>query len=266
MSNISPLAVIDPKARVADDAEIGPLCVVGPESVIGSGTRLISSVTLMGRVTLGRNNVLFPNVVIGGPPQDRKYRGAPTEVIVGDDNVFREAVTVHRGTEKGGGVTRVGDNNMFMVNSHLGHDVQMGSNCTLANNVMVAGHVVVGDCVNMAGGVGIHHFVTIGEYAFIGGYSRIHHDAPPFCKIDGADLVRGLNVVGLRRGGFTSDDIEALEEAWKRLFHRDIPFAIAIAQFDTMNGLNPHVNRMIEFLRRRDLGKHGRYLEAARAR
>jgi UDP-N-acetylglucosamine acyltransferase len=124
--------------------------------------------------------------------------------------------------------------------------------------------VVVGDCVNMAGGVGVHHFVTVGEYAFVGGLSRIHHDVPPFCKVDGADLVRGLNVVGLRRAGFSEDDIEALESACRRLFYHDTPFAIAMAEFDTMNGLNPKVKQMIEFLRRRDAGKHGRYLESLR--
>jgi UDP-N-acetylglucosamine acyltransferase len=263
---ISPLAVVDPKAHLAENVEVGPFCVVGPDVCIGAGCRLTNHVTIVGHSTIGSNNVFFPHVVIGTAPQDRKHKGATTRVEIGDGNAIREAVTIHVGTEKGGGVTRVGNNNMLMVNSHLGHDVQLGSNCTLANNVMIAGHGVIGDNVNMMGGVGIHHFVTVGEYAFLGGYARIHHDVPPFLKIDGADLVRGLNKVGLARAGFALADIAALDEACRRLFYREKPFAVALAEFDMMNGINPHVKRMIEFLRRRDAGRHGRYLESLRAR
>jgi len=265
---ISPHAIVDPKAEIAGDVEIGPLCVIGPHVRIESGCKLISSVTVMARVTIGRDNVVFPNCVLGGPPQDRKYKGAPTRLEIGQNNIFRESCTVHVGTEKGGGVTRIGNNNMFMVNSHMAHDVQFGSNCTLANNVMVAGHVVVGDNVAMMGGVGVHHFVTVGRFCFLGGYARIHHDAPPYMKIDGADEVRGVNAVALRRAGFAEPDIEALEEATRRLFYREgkMSFAAALAEFDTMNGLNPHVKHMVEFLRKRDLGKHGRYQQTAMAR
>lgn len=263
---ISPLAVVDPQAQLASDVEVGPFCVIGPDVRIGPGCRLMNNVTIIGHTTIGKNNVFFPNAVIGAAPQDRKYKGAPTRLEIGDNNTIREAVTLHIGTEKGGGVTRVGNNNLLMVNVHLGHDVQLGSNGTLANNVMIAGHVVIGDYVNMAGGVGIHHFVTIGDFAFLGGYARIHHDVPPFLKIDGADVVRGLNKVGLARAGYTQADIEALDDACRRLFYREKPFAVALAEFDTLNGINPQVKRMIEFLRRRDAGRHGRYLESLRAK
>ncbi len=194
---ISPQAVVDPKADIADDVEVGPFCVIGPDVKIGAGCRLLNSVTILGDTTIGRDNVFFPNTVIGGAPQDKKYKGARTRLTVGNGNVFREACTIHTGTEKGGGVTRVGDNNLLMVNCHLGHDVALGSSCVLANNVMIAGHVVIGDYVNMMGGVGVHHFVTIGDYAYIGGYARIHHDVPPFVKIDGADEVRRLKDITL---------------------------------------------------------------------
>lgn len=264
MPKISPHAVVDPHAQVADSVEIGPFCVVGPDVVIGDGCRLVSSVTLMGRTTLGTNNLIYPNVVLGGAPQDKKYKGAPTSLVVGNDNVFREAVTIHRGSEKGGGITRVGNGNYLMVNCHMGHDVQFGSNCILANNVMVAGHVIVGDYANMAGGVGIHHFVTVGEYAFIGGYSRIHHDVPPFCKIDGADLVRGINTVGLRRAGLGDPDVEALEVACRELFYSDKPFATAMVDLSANPKLNGYVKRLLDFLRLRDCGRHGRYLESKR--
>jgi UDP-N-acetylglucosamine acyltransferase len=263
---ISPHAIVDPLAQLAPDVEVGPFCFIGPDVSIGAGTRLISGVTIMGQTRIGRRNTIYPSCVLGGSPQDRKYSGAKTRLEIGDDNLLREAVTIHVGTEKGGGITRVGNGNMLMVNVHLGHDVQMGSNCTVANNAMIAGHVIVGDGVNMAGGVGIHHFVTIGEYAFLGGYARIHHDVPPFLKIDGADEVRGLNKVGLSRAGFTEEDIDALEEACRRLFYKDKPFAQALAEFDTLNGLNCHVKRMVEFLRQRDLGRYGRYQESRRAR
>ena len=266
MTQVSPLAVVDPSAHVAEDVEIGPFCVVGPDVTIGSGCKLLNHVTITGYTTVGRDNVFFPNCVIGAAPQDRKYRGAKTRLEIGDGNAFREASTVHVGTEKGGGITRVGNNNLLMINAHLGHDVQMGSNCTISNNVMIAGHVVIGDNVAMMGGVGVHHFVTIGEFAYISGYARIHHDVPPFCKVDGADTIRGLNAVGLRRAGVSEPDIEALEDACRRLFYREKPFAVAMAEFDTMNGINGYVKQMINFLKRRDAGKHGRYLESLRAK
>ncbi|MGE5608778.1 MAG: acyl-ACP--UDP-N-acetylglucosamine O-acyltransferase [Bacillota bacterium] len=263
---ISPHAIVDPKAQLADDVEVGPFCVIGPDVTIGAGCRLLNNVTIMGHTTLGRDNIIYPNVVLGEPPQDRKYKGAPTRLEIGNGNQMREAVTAHVGTEKGGGITRIGDNNLLMVNAHVGHDVQLGSHCTIANNVMLAGHVIVGDYVAMAGAVGIHHFVSVGEYAFLCAFSRIHHDVPPYVKVDGADEVRGLNKVGLERAGMDPADIDAIDEAIRRLFYRDKPFATALAEFDTLNGLNQHVKRLVEFLRQRDMGKYGRYLESRRAK
>src|SRR3954470_6650480 len=187
---ISTQAVVDRNAEIADDVEIGPFCVIGPDVKIGPGCRLLNNVTILGDTTIGRDNVFFPNAVIGGAPQDKKYKGARTKLTIGNGNVFREAVTVHLGTEKGGGLTTVGDNNLLMVNAHVGHDSRLGSNCVLANNVMIAGHVLVGDHVAMMGGAAVHHYCIIAEFAYIGGYSRVHHDVPPYCKIDSADLVR----------------------------------------------------------------------------
>jgi UDP-N-acetylglucosamine acyltransferase len=265
MPKISPLACVDPKARLAEDVEVGPFCTIGADVTIGGGCKLISHVVLTGNTTIGRGNVFHPNCVIGGIPQDLKYRGAPTKLEIGDNNQIREAVTIHIGTEKGGGITRVGSNNLLMVNAHIGHDVQLGSRCILANNTMLAGHVVIGDNVAMMGGSAVHHFVTIADYAYTAAYARITHDVPPFVKVADNDRIRGLNVIGLRRAGFSEDDIEALDLATRRLFYdRNKPFAIVLADFDLMNGINPHVKRMIEFLRRRDLGKHGRYLEGKR--
>jgi UDP-N-acetylglucosamine acyltransferase len=266
---ISPLAAIDPRAEIAPDVEIGPFCVIGAGVQIGPGCRLINSVTIQGPAIIGPGNIFHPNAVIGGNPQDRKFKGSLTRLEIGSNNIFRESCTVHRGTEHGGGVTRLGSNNLFMVNVHIGHDAQLGSNGMFANNVMMAGHVHVGDYVAMMGGVGLHHFVTVGDLAYIGGYARIHYDVPPFVKIDGADEIRGANSIGLKRAGFLENDVVAIEDACRRLFYRDRaskPFSVALAEFDTFNGINPHVKKMVEFLRRRDTGSRGRYLETLRTR
>jgi UDP-N-acetylglucosamine acyltransferase len=264
MPKISPQSLVDPKARLADDVEVGPFCLVGPNVSIGAGCKLLSHVVIQGITTIGKGNTFHPHSVIGGPPQDLKYQGAPTRLEIGDNNLFRENVTVHTGTEKGGGVTRVGNNNMLMVNAHVGHDVIMGSRCIISNNVMIAGHVLIGDNVAMMGGVGIHHFVTIGEYAYLAGYARIHHDVPPFVKVADDDEVRALNSTGLLRAGFSEADIEELKQAIRHLFYGEKTFSTKLKEFDTNNGINPHVKRLVEFLRQRDNGKHGRYLESKR--
>jgi UDP-N-acetylglucosamine acyltransferase len=262
---ISPQAVVDEKAEIDESVEIGPFCVIGPHVKIGPGCKLLNNVTILGHTTIGRDNIFFPNAVIGAAPQDLKYRGAPTRLTIGDGNVFREAATVHVGTEKGGGVTRVGNSNLIMINVHLGHDVQLGNRCVISNNVMIAGHVIIDDNVSMMGLVGIHHFVTIGKFAYLGGAARIHHDVPPFVKVDGEDKVRALNTIGLKRAGFSDDDIACLKEAVRKIwFGRKKAFSQSLAEFALMNGINPHVKEMIEFLRRRDSGKHGRYLEGQR--
>jgi UDP-N-acetylglucosamine acyltransferase len=265
MPKISPLAVIDPKARLAQDVEVGPFSVIGPDVIIGPGCKLLSHVVVDGNTTIGRDNIFHPFCVIGGKPQDLKYRGGPTKLEIGDGNVIRESVTIHIGTETGGGITRVGNQNLLMINAHIGHDAKIGSRCIISNNVMLAGHVVISDNVAIMGGVGIHHFVTVGEYAYLAGYAQIHRDAPPFVKIADCDEVRGLNATGLLRAGFNEADVEALEAATRQLFYaREKPFATVLEQFDTSNGINPHVKRLVEFLRQRNDGKHGRYLEAKR--
>lgn len=264
MPTISPQSCVDPKACIADDVEIGPFCIVGPNVTIGPGCRLLGHVVIAGHTTIGQNNVFHPNAVIGGWPQDKKYLLEPTRLVIGDNNEIREGVTINIGTSFGGGCTRVGSQNMLMANSHIGHDAQFGDDCVLANNVMIAGHVVCGNHVNMMGGVGVHHFVTVGDYAYVGGAARIHHDIPPYMKVDGADQVRGLNTVGLQRAGFTAKQIEELEDACRRLFYRRKPLARAMAEFDTLNGLSPHVKNLVEFLRRRGIAKQGRHLEQFR--
>jgi len=266
MPKISPHAVIDPNAEIAEDVEVGPFCVIGPKVKIESGCRLLNNVTILGRTTIGKDNVFFPNSVIGAAPQDKKFKGETTELTIGNANVFREAVSIHVGTENGGGITRIGDNGLYMVNAHIGHDATIGNAVVIANNVMIAGHVSCENNVAIMGGVGVHHFVTLGENSYVGAYARIHHDVPPFCKVDGADQIRGLNKTGLRRAGYVEADMEALEAAYRKLFSRKRPMAVVMAEFDTQNGLNPYVKQMVESLRKRSIGKHGRYLETLRTR
>jgi UDP-N-acetylglucosamine acyltransferase len=272
MSKISSLAAVDPRAELADDVEVGPFCVVGPNVILGSGNRLLSHVVITGRTTVGKNNTFHPNAVIGGVPQDLKYHGEDARLEIGDRNAIREAVTIHIGTENGsringGGVTRIGNDNLLMVNCHIGHDAQFGNRCVLANNVMIAGHVVCGDNVSIMGAAGVHHKVTIGDVAYIAAEARVTHDVPPFVKVSDGDQIRAVNSLGLERAGFKGSEIAEIDDAARRMFFgrdKDKSFAQVLAEFDTLNGINPHVKKMIEFLRRRDLGKHGRYLESVR--
>lgn len=262
---ISPLAVVDPKAKIGEACEIGPFCIVGPDVVLGAGCKLLSHVVISGHTTVGCGNVFFPHAVIGAAPQDKKFHGEPTRLEIGDRNSIREAVTIHLGTEVGGGVTRVGDDNLLMVNVHLGHDCQVGSRTTLSNNVMLAGHVAVGNNVVMSGGAAAHHFVTIGDFAFIAGMAQLHHDVPPFMKVSDKDKIRALNNEGLKRAGIPAADIDAIEEAGRRLFfNRSKPMARVLADFDLQPEIHPLVKQLVEFIRRRDSGKHGRYLEGKR--
>jgi len=162
-------------------------------------------------------------------------------------------------------VTRIGSNNLLMANAHVGHDVQIANRCIIANNVMLAGHIVIGDGVVLNGGAGVTAFVTIGDFAYLAGFAEANHDVPPFMKLSGRDEVRALNVVGLRRANFSETDIEALEDATRKLFvSKRKPFATALREFELRNGINPRVKQLVEFLLRRDSGQHGRYLEGLR--
>ncbi len=265
---IHPLAVIDPRADLAPDVAVGPFCVIGPHVSIGPGCRLMNNVTILGHTTIGSDNVFHPNCVIGNDPQDKKFRGEETRVTLGDRNIVREAVTIHSGTQVGGGLTRVGDDNLLMVNAHIGHDAIVGSGCVIGNNVMLAGHVQIGNRVSMMGGSACHHFVTVGDLAFIGGYSQIHTDIPPYVKVDGEDRIRDVNGIGLRRaGGFSDEDIAALQFTVRRMFvSKKQPVSVVIREMLADPKLNPRCREVIDTIRRRALGKHGRFLEGNRLR
>lgn len=262
---IHPLAAVHDDACIGAGTVIGPFCVIGPDVVIGRNNKLTNNVTIVGRTVVGDHNLFHPNCVIGSEPQDKKYRGEPTRTEIGDYNCFREAVTIHAGTIQGGSVTSIGDYNLMMVNAHFGHDVRWGSHTIVANNCMIAGHCVSGDGVALMGGVGVHHFTTIGDYSYIAAYAQIAKDVPPFVKVDDEGAVRGLNGVGLLRHGHSTDDIEALGDMVRRLWVRRGKAAIAEVRRELeRSATNPCVRQVLAFLRRRDQGVNGRYLEGLR--
>lgn len=271
MLDIHPTSVVDRSAVLGADVVVGPNCYVGPQVVLGDGCRLHNNVTITGNTRIGVGNVFFPGCVIGADPQDLKYRGTDTQVLIGDDNIFREHVTVHTGTEVAGGVTSIGNGNRFLVGSHLAHDIHIGNQCILANYVQLAGHVCVEDRVTMGGIIGVHHFVTIGTLSYIAGMTRVTSDVPPFMIFAGAPArVRGFNSEGMSRWNFDDERIHRMREVYKILFSRR---AVAeggniiekVAAIESNGQLNEDVRYLCEFIRRstRD-GVFGRYLESKR--
>ena len=258
-------AIIDQKAELDGSVEVGPFCVIGPEVRVGPGCQIGERVSLSGRVTIGARNRIMAGACLGFPPQDLKYADAPTEVQIGDDNLIREYVTVHRGTEKGGGVTRIGDRNFLMVMAHVAHDCQIEDDVLLENSVLLAGHIHVEHHAIVSGGSAMHHFTTVGCFSFVGGLTRIVHDIPPYMIVEGHPArIRGVNVVGLRRQGVAEETVTALEEAYRRLYCYGQPRSLTLPQLEARNDLPPEVRHLIESLRRSDLGKHGRYRESLR--
>jgi len=262
---IHPTAVVDPSAELGEDVVIGPGAVVMEGVRIGAQTRLEPHAVVYERVEMGARNILYPGAVIGAPPQDLKFKGAPTKVVVGDGNHIREGVTIHRGTEDGGGITRIGSECLLMANSHVAHDCRIGDHVIMGNNVLLAGHIVVGDYAYICGGTAMHHFTTVGEHAYVGGLTRIVHDIPPFLIVEGnPSEVRGVNAIGLSRRGFDAERIDALREAYKVIFVRGLKRSEAIEQLESAGPHTEEVKRLLEFMRATMNGRHGRAQEAHR--
>jgi UDP-N-acetylglucosamine acyltransferase len=242
-------AVVDPGAELAPGVIVGPLCYVGAGVRIGEGTELVAQATLLGPTVIGRNNRVFPHVTLGSPPQDRSYAGEPTTLVVGDDNVFREGVTVHRGTVRGGFTTTIGSSGLFMVGAHVAHDCVVGDHVTLTNHTSLGGHVVVGDRVVIGGHVAIAPFCRIGEIAFAAGGAMIERDVPPFVIVAGDRArVRGLNRVGLLRAGIPEASRLQLLAAYKMLWLSGEPRAVAARAVAAELGHDPYVERLVRFL------------------
>jgi UDP-N-acetylglucosamine acyltransferase len=216
---IHPLSVVEDGAQLGSGVRIGPFCHVGPHVVLGEGVELLSHAVVTGRTMVGRNTKIFPGAVIGGDPQSVHHAGEETTLSVGENCTIREGVTMNTGTAGGGGKTVVGDNNLFLANSHVAHDCQLGSNIILSNNVMLAGHVIVADRVIFGGGSAVHQFTRVGRQAFVGGLTSVHYDVIPYGMINGnPGILGGLNVVGMTRAGIERAVIHRVRRAFKQIF------------------------------------------------
>ncbi len=263
---IHPTAVVHPLARIGQDVEIGPYCVIGADVTVGDRTKIGPQVIVDGNTRLGAENLIVGQASLGGPPQDLSYRGESTELEIGDRNTIREFVTINRGTVKGGGVTRIGNDNMLMACCHVAHDCELRDKIILANGVLLAGHVLVEEGANISGGAAAHHFVTIGAFAYIGGMTRMVQDVPPFMILEGhPSRVRGVNVIGLQRGGVAEDDIDDLREAFKRVWRSGDPRSKTIADLRSEYTRSAMVMRLVRELEQTEIGAKGRYRESLRA-
>lgn len=250
MPEIHPTAVVDPAAEIADSCAIGPYCVIGPHVSLGEGVRLHSHVVIDGRTTIGARTQVFPFSSIGQPPQDLKYKGEPSELRIGSDNVIREHVTMNAGTEGGGMVTQVGNGCLFMPGSHVAHDCRLGDRVIMANNATLAGHVVLEDHVIMGGLSGAQQFVRIGRNAIIGAMAGAKSDVIPFGMVMGRPgILAGLNLVGLKRAGVETKEIQALMKAYEFLFGAEGTFAERIDAVADKYGGKPTVDTLVAFLR-----------------
>lgn len=221
MTQVHPTAIVDPKAELDASVVVGPYAVIGPSVRIGAGTTIGAHCVVEGCTTIGRDNRVFQFASLGAAPQDKKYAGEPTELMIGDRNTIREFCTFNLGTVQDGGVTRVGDDNWIMAYVHIAHDCQVGNQVTMANNATLAGHVEVGDWVTVGGLTGVLQRMRIGAHAMIGFASHVGKDVPPFMVVDGNPLaVRGVNLVGLRRRDFSAGRIAAIREMHKLIYRQ----------------------------------------------
>lgn len=249
---IDPTARIHPEARLADDVEVGPYSIIGADVDIGAGTTVGAHVVIQGPTRIGCNNRIWQFASIGADAQDKKYAGESARLEIGDDNVFREFVSVHRGTEGGGGVTRIGNDNWFLAYVHVAHDCIVGDHTIFSNYSALAGHVEIGDWVIVAGYAGVHQFCKIGAHAFIGMGCLVGADVPPFVMMANEQhgRPRGINSEGLKRRGFDAERIQAIKRAYRTLYMGKKPLAEAREQLAVLAADNPDVQEMLAFLDR----------------
>ncbi|MET0291482.1 MAG: acyl-ACP--UDP-N-acetylglucosamine O-acyltransferase [Steroidobacteraceae bacterium] len=249
MAQIDPRAVVSPKAELADDVQVGAFAVIGDDVKIGPRTVIAPHAVVNGPTRLGADNKVFQFASLGDAPQDKKYGGEPTELIVGDRNTFREYVTVNRGTVTGNGVTRVGNDNLILAYSHVGHDCILGDSIVLSNMVMLAGHVEIGDWVTMSGYAGAHQFVKIGAYAFIGNMTAVLRDVPPYVLAAGQPAEpRSINSVGLQRRGFTTEQIRNVKNAYRILYRSDLKLEEAMEKLKPLAEQQPELRIFVDFI------------------
>jgi UDP-N-acetylglucosamine acyltransferase len=248
---IHPTAVVDPRALVAESAEIGPYCVVGADVQIGAGTKLMGHVFLEGPLEIGEDNVFFPFASVGAAPQDLKYRGERSATRIGHRNKIREFVTIHRGTEGGGMLTSLGNDNLLMAYVHAAHDVHIGSHAVLANAATLGGHVTVGDWAVIGASTGVHQFCRIGRHAIIGGYSVITRDVLPFSNTvtDREAKVFGENSTGMKRRDFSAGTIDGLHKAFRLLTRAGLNTTQALERIAAEVPPSPELDELLEFIR-----------------
>ena len=242
-------AIVSPDAQLAPDATVGPFSVIGPQVRIGARTVIGPHAVINGPTTIGADNRIFQFASIGDAPQDKKYRGEPTQLVIGDRNVFRESCTINRGTTHDKGVTHIGDDNLFMAYSHVAHDCVIGDNTVFANSVALGGHVEVGDWVILGGLTAVHQFTKIGAHAFLGGGAILSRDVPPYVMVAGNPAVpHGVNAEGLRRRGFSDEQVRQIREAYRVLYRSDLKLAEALTQLAPLAEQHPEIRTFVEFI------------------
>lgn len=249
MTEIHPTAIVDSAAEIGKKVAIGPYSIVGPGVVLGDGVTLMSHVVIGGRTEIGANTRIFPFASIGQAPQDMKYKGEDSSLLIGCNNIIREHVTMNPGTEGGGMVTRVGNNGLFMVGAHVAHDCMVGDHVILANNATIAGHVEVGDYAILGGLSAVHQFVRIGPHAMIGGMSGVENNIIPYGSAMGNRArLMGLNIIGLKRRGFSRDDIHVLRTAYRLLFAEEGTMAERLSDVAEIYSQNETVMEIVAFI------------------
>jgi UDP-N-acetylglucosamine acyltransferase len=246
---IHPTAILEAGAEVHPSCQIGPYAVIGPQVSLGAENVVGAHAVITGRTRFGAGNRVFPHAALGGIPQDLKYRGEDTALVIGDRNTFREFSTVSLGTAGGGGVTRIGSGSLFMANSHVGHDSQVGDGAIIANSVAIAGHVVIEDHVHFGGLSAAHQFCRVGRLAFVGGMTGVAMDVAPYCTVAGsrAELV-GLNTIGMQRAGMTDDQITRVKQAYKIVFRSNLGLAEGLAQLQAELSGHAEIDAFVTFL------------------
>jgi UDP-N-acetylglucosamine acyltransferase len=253
-TRIHPTAIVSADARLADDVTVGPFAILDGPVTVGPGCRIGPHAHLIGPLALGRGNVVHTGVVLGDAPQHLGYQGEPTRTEIGDFNVFREHVTVHRGmpveTKPGTGVTVIGSHNFFMAGSHVAHDCRVGDHCVFANCAVIGGHAEVHDRAVLSGNTAVHQFCRVGRMAMLGGTTAISQDLPPFWIVQGRiNWARGVNIVGMRRAGVPAAEIQAVRHAYRLINKTDLTITAALAQIEAEYGRLPAVRELIDFIR-----------------
>ena len=251
-ASISPLAHVDPSAKLGAGVVVAPFATIGPDVEIGDGTHVGPHCSITGPTRIGRDNRFHGHAAIGGDPQDKKYAGERTELVIGDGNVVREFVTFHRGTGGGGGTTRIGNRNWFLAYTHVAHDCQVGDDCVFSNNATLAGHVEVGNQVILSGFAGVHQFCRIGDHAFIGMGALVSGDVPPFLMVaqEGYGRPRGINSEGLKRRGFDPARVAAIKRAYRALYVSGAPLEDAKRQLAEIAAESDDVRVFLNFIER----------------